>query len=534
MSPRMRTRSAGRPATESLGGERVYELVEVEGVEDLGKDLKKEITLGTGSEFGGLYLFDMEPDNNIGKVNMVVSCYVSKDLWHNRLGHPADQVLNGPYRITSREGFKYFLTVVDDFSRDVWVYLIKIKDEVFDVFINMFLCDMGIIQQTSCAHTPQQDGIAERKHRHLLNVARSLMFQEESHLRFWSECVLTVVYLINRLPTFVLNGSVHDEFRRSYRVSKLSAKLNDYAIDSKLKEWLVFIQLVINNALWYVRLVEDVYMDLPLGYDQVSSGKVFKLNKSLYRLKQASRQWNAKLTAALIEHGFVQSKFDYSLYTKESSDVFLALLVYVDDIVITGNCKDSIDKFKMFLKNKFMIKDLGILKYFMAKPATTSIPENIVLSFKETENDKLLSNITKYQKMVGKLIYLTHTRPDISYDVQCLSQYMHALLQSHLKAAIKVLRKSVSGFCVMIGKCPVSWKSKKQPTISRSSAEFEYRCLAASTCEVIWICNVLSDFKVTGLFQVDIFCDSSSAIQIASNPVFYEKRKHFEIDVHIV
>ncbi|GJW12308.1 ribonuclease H-like domain-containing protein [Tanacetum coccineum] len=200
-------------------------------------DLKKEITLGTGSESGGLYLFDMEPDNNIGKVNMVISCHVSKDFWNNRLGHPANQVLNmlksdlnltkstsmtacevchrakqirdpfllsdhkskklgeliyldlwGPYRITSREGFKYFFTVVDDLSRVVWVYLIKTKDEVFDVFVSfvkmihnqfdvkiktirsdnrtefinkkmdMFLCHMGIIQQTSWMPTSVING----------------------------------------------------------------------------------------------------------------------------------------------------------------------------------------------------------------------------------------------------------------------------------------------------------------------------------------------------------------------------------------
>ncbi|GKC71590.1 ribonuclease H-like domain-containing protein [Tanacetum coccineum] len=75
--------------------------------------------------------------------------------------------------------------------------------------------------------------------------------------------------------------------------------------------------------------------------------------------------------------------------------------------------------------------------------------------------------------------------------------------------------------------------SKKQSTISRSSAEAEYRCLAATTCEIIWLCNILSDLKVSRLLPVEIFCDSSSAIQIASNPVFYEKTRHFEIDVHI-
>ncbi|GJZ88337.1 ribonuclease H-like domain-containing protein, partial [Tanacetum coccineum] len=234
------------------------------------QDLDKGITLGTGSESGGLYLFDDSKNISLGNVNTVMAFNVSKDLWHNRLGHPADQVLNvlkndlnlskktcvsacetchrakqtrepfplsdhksmnpgelvhldlwGPYKVSSREGFRYFLTIVDDYSRAVWTYLLKTKDEVFDCIVNfiklihnqfnvkiktfrsdngtefvnkkMFslLADLGIIHQTSCPHTPQQNGIAERKHRHLLNVARSLMFQGEISLNFLYDCILT-------------------------------------------------------------------------------------------------------------------------------------------------------------------------------------------------------------------------------------------------------------------------------------------------------------------------------------------------------
>ncbi|GJR97848.1 ribonuclease H-like domain-containing protein [Tanacetum coccineum] len=197
--------------------------------------LSQERILGTDSETGGLYVFDMIKDASVGKSNMVMCFHVSKLLWHNRLGHPSDQVLSvlhndldisksssifvcevcyrakqtrdhkskklgklvhldlwGPYRVSSREGYKYFLTVVDDYSRAVCVYLAKTKDEVFEVFVsfinmldnqfevkvktvrsdngtefvnhkmsNMF-SDLGIIHQTSCAHTPRQNEIAKR------------------------------------------------------------------------------------------------------------------------------------------------------------------------------------------------------------------------------------------------------------------------------------------------------------------------------------------------------------------------------------
>ncbi|GJV65717.1 hypothetical protein Tco_1476545 [Tanacetum coccineum] len=95
-------------------------------------------------------------------------------------------------------------------------------------------------------------------------------------------------------------------------------------------------------------------------------------------------------------------------------------------------------------------------------------------------------------------------------------------------------RTSVSGFCLYLCNSLVSWKSKKQATISRSSAESEYSCLASTTCEIIWVVKILKDLGVEGLLPVNLYCDSSSAISIAGNPVFHEKTKHFEVDLHLV
>nr|GEU60164.1 hypothetical protein [Tanacetum cinerariifolium] len=153
-------------------------------------------------------------------------------------------------------------------------------------------------------------------------------------------------------------------------------------------------------------LVEDVYMTLPEGYNSESKSKVCKLNKSVYGLKQTPRQWNAKFTTALVEHGYEQRKFDYSLHVKHKGVVIVALLVYVDDIVIVGMMKLRLTT----LKGVFSDADWA-----------------------------------KYPKT----------------------------------------RKSVTGFCVSLGKSLVSWKSKKQATLSRSSTEHEYRSIASATCETV-------------------------------------------------
>ncbi|GJS81343.1 ribonuclease H-like domain-containing protein [Tanacetum coccineum] len=250
-------------------------------------------------------------------------------------------------------------------------------------------------------------------------------------------------------------GIDYDEtFYLVVKMVTVSSLLNVFVSNN----WHVF-QLDVNNAFLYGDLVETIYMRPPEG-NFPSGNKVRRLKKSLYGLKQAPRQWNAKLTSTLIENGFNQSKPDYSLYTKSDKGVFLALFVYVDDIIITGNNVSETEKFKVYLKSNFMIKDLGKLKYFLSievidtdkgiclnqrkyvldllykygmlarKPAKTPLMSKLIISNKASDIDPTLDNITDYQKLMGKLIYLTNTRPDISYVVHYLSLGIHIVKDS--------------------------------------------------------------------------------------------------------
>jgi hypothetical protein len=314
------------------------------------------------------------------------------------------------------------------------------------------------------------------------------------------------------------------------------------------KNWFLH-QLDVNNAFLHGDLDEEVYMSMPPSFGPKGDTKVCWLTKSLYGLKQALRQWFSKFSNTLVELGFVQSLADYSLFTWLKDSSFIALLVYVDDVAIASHDPKAVSSFITLLNDRFKLKDLGPLKYFLgleiarstkgisvnqrkyalevledsgllaAKPVKFPMEQNLKLS--KDEGD-LFSDSTSYRRLVGRHLYLTITRPNLAFSIQILSQFMDKPRQPHLEAAHRVLRyikqaltqglifsaksdfhlkafldldwasrldthRSITGFCVFIGDSLVSWKSKKQQTVSRSSAEAKYRALASTCCELMWL-----------------------------------------------
>lgn len=216
------------------------------------------------------------------------------------------------------------------------------------------------------------------------------------------------------------------------------------------------VQLDVNNAFLHRNLFEKVYMDFPLGYKPPKNfpkGErlVCCLNKSIFGLKQASRQWFAKFTDTLLSLAFQQSKDGYSIFVRCTGSDFLALLVYFDDIIITGFDSSKIDLLKKVLNDRFCLKDLGSLKYFLGLELAHSsrgiyvsqrhytlqlleehgflgakaeiIPMGPSLKLQQSSFD-LLDDPSIYRKLIGKLLYLTIFRPDITFAVTKLSQFM--------------------------------------------------------------------------------------------------------------
>jgi len=199
-----------------------------------------------------------------------------------------------------------------------------------------------------------------------------------------------------------------------------------------------------------------------------------------------------------------------------------------------------------------------------AKPTATPLPLNCKL---KADEGVPLSDPTVYRTYIGKLNFLSNTRPDIAFAVQTLSQFMQHPTSSHMAALEHLLkyisvtsgqgillrgadslkltaysdsdwascpisRRSVTGYIVLLDKSPISWKSKKQNTVARSSAEAEYRAMAQAAAEVTWLVSLLQELGVSHLKPVTLHCDNQSALHIGRNPVFHERTKHIEVDCH--
>ena len=356
-------------------------------------------------------------------------------------------------------------------------------------------------------------------------------------------------------------------------------------------------QLDVKNAFLNGELEEEVYMVFPPGVKNPREGEVCKLRKALYGLKQSPRAWFDRFTKAVKQGGYYQCQTDHTLFVKHSPTGKISILiVYVDDIIITGDDVEEIKRLKDQLAKEFELKDLGNLKYFLGmevsrsqkgivisqrkyvldllkevgmldcKPIDTPMESNKTLS---REEDILAVEKGRYQRLVGKLIYLAHTRPDIAFAVGIVSQHMHCPNEEHMGMVYRILRylksspgkgiyfkrtaqrgitvytdaswageltdrRSTTGYCSYVWGNLVTWRSKKQKVVARSSAEAEYRALALGICESIWLKRIMNELKIEIDGPIQFLCDSQAAISIVRNPVHHDRTKHVEVDRHFI
>ncbi|GJR28694.1 putative ribonuclease H-like domain-containing protein [Tanacetum coccineum] len=355
-------------------------------------------------------------------------------------------------------------------------------------------------------------------------------------------------------------------------------------------------QMDVKSAFLYGRIDEEVYVTQPKGFvDPQHPKKVYKVVKALYGLHQAPRAWYATLSTFLLKHGYRRGTIDKTLFLKKHKRDIILVQVYVDDIIFGSTKKAWCDEFEALMKGEFEMSAMGELTFFLGLQVQQR-PDGIFIS-----QDKYVQEILKkfdlecvrtattpyeapkpksknepdspvnvhlYRSMIGSLMYLTASRPDIMFAVSACSRNQVTPTTSNLEAVKKIFkylkgqprlglwyprespfvleaysdsdyagankdRKSTTGGCQFLGRRLISWQCKKQTIVATSSTEAEY--VAAANCcgQVLWIQNQLLDYGYN-FMNTKIFIDNQSTICIVKNPVFHQRTKHIEIRHHFI
>ncbi|KAJ9557717.1 hypothetical protein OSB04_012331 [Centaurea solstitialis] len=343
-------------------------------------------------------------------------------------------------------------------------------------------------------------------------------------------------------------------------------------------------------------LKEEVYVSQPEGFvDRTKPNHIYILDKALYGLKQAPRAWYDHVSNALLDNGFYKGKIDPTLLIKTEGDDILLVQIYVDDIIFGSTNSDMCTWFSDLMTTRFEMSMLRELSFFLGLQVLQK-PDGILINQSKYIGDLLkrfhmaTSSVAKtpmasgtligadpkgkpvdqktYRAIIGSLLYLTASRPDIMFATCFCARFQANPKESHMMAVKRILRylkgtpnrglwypkesgfelvafsdadhggcqldrKSTSGHVQFLGDKLVSWGSKKQHCVSTSTAEAEYVAAASCCSQVLWMRTQLRDYGYN-FNHIPIYCDSKSAIAITCNPVQHTRTKHIDIRYHFI
>ncbi|GKB80385.1 retrovirus-related pol polyprotein from transposon TNT 1-94 [Tanacetum coccineum] len=341
---------------------------------------------------------------------------------------------------------------------------------------------------------------------------------------------------------------------------------------------------------------EEVYVAQPLGFvDFEKPNYVFKLKKALYGLEKAPKAWYNRLKAFLIDYQYTMGLVDNTLFTNKRNSHIIIVQIYVDDIIFRSTYQELCDDFSKIMHDEFEMSMMGELNFFLclqikqledgiffnqskyvkemlkkfgledSKPIKTPMSSETKLT---RDEDGELINDNKYHGMIGSLLYLTVSRPDIMFSVYLCARFQEAPKTSHLEAIKRIFRyikgtshlglwypkgtgletivyadsdhvgdyvdrKSTSGVCTFMGCCLTSWFSKKQTTLAISTTKAEYVSIGKACQQALWMKQALVDCDIK-LDDIPVLCDNKRAIDLSKNPVLHSRTDHIEIRHHFL
>nr|ABA98097.1 retrotransposon protein, putative, Ty1-copia subclass [Oryza sativa Japonica Group] len=321
----------------------------------------------------------------------------------------------------------------------------------------------------------------------------------------------------------------------------------------------------------------------------------FAASKALYGLKQAPRVWYDRLENFLLAKGFTMGKVDKTLFVFKHGDNQLFVQIYVDDIIFGCSTHALVVDFAEVMRREFEMSIMGELSYILGlqikqtpqgtfvhqtkytkdllrrfkmencKPISTPIGSIAVL---DPDEDGEAVDQKEYRSMIGSLLYLTASRPDIQFAICLCARFQASPRASHRQAIKRIMRylnhtlefgiwystsssiclsgysdadfggcridrKSTSGTCHFLGTSLIAWSSRKQSSVAQLTAESEYVAAASCCSQILWLLSTLKDYGLT-FEKAPLFCDNTSAINIAKNPVQHSRAKHIDIRFHFL
>ncbi|GJU83188.1 putative ribonuclease H-like domain-containing protein [Tanacetum coccineum] len=332
-------------------------------------------------------------------------------------------------------------------------------------------------------------------------------------------------------------------------------------------KYFVVYQMVVKSAFLYDKIKEEVYVCQPPRFeDPEFPDKIYKVEKALYGLHQAPRAWYKTLSTYLLDNRFQRGQIDKTLFIKRIKSDILLVQVYVDDIIFGSTKKELCTEFEKLMHKKFQISFMGELTFFLGLQIASTPMETSKPLLKDAEAEDV--DVHLYRSMIGSLMYLTASRPDIMFVVCAYARFQVTPKVSHLHAVKRIFRylkgqpklglwypkdslfeleaytdsdyagasldrKSTIRGCQFLGRRLISWQFKKQPIVANSTTEAEYVAAASCCGQVLWIQNQMLDYGYN-FMNTKIFIDNESTIYIVKNPVFHSKTKHIEIRHHFI